>query len=209
MARIQTDSWPVLPADELSRPVVFVVDMINGFIKEGALADPGIQACLAPLVTLLEELKLPAVFIRDAHDPQAREFEAFPVHCLRGDTESEIVSELQKYADCIVEKNSTNAFLAPEFQKLLPELEMYEDWIVTGCCTDICVMQFALCLQGWLNQNNLKGRRVIVPVSCVDTYEAPGHNAKSYNESAFSLMELAGIHVVSRIALENEKEKVI
>ena len=209
MARIQTDPWPVLPAGELSRPVVFVVDMINGFIKEGALADSGIQACLAPLVTLLEELKLPAVFIRDAHDPQAREFEAFPVHCLKGDTESEIVSELQKYADRIVEKNSTNAFLAPEFQKLLPELEMYEDWIVTGCCTDICVMQFALCLQGWLNQNNLKGRRVIVPVSCVDTYEAPGHNAKSYNEAAFSLMELAGIHVVSRIALENEKKKVI
>lgn len=54
MARLNHDAYPVLDHTSLVSPVVFVVDMVNGFVKEGALADPAIAKCIAPIETLLK-----------------------------------------------------------------------------------------------------------------------------------------------------------
>ena len=72
--------------------------------------------------------------------------------------------------------------------------------MIVGCCTDICVLQFALSLKGYINQNDL-GIEVIVPKNQVATFDAPGHSAKDYGHWALKLMANAGIHVVN-----NEEE---
>lgn len=202
MARVHEHTKQALNIGELHDPIVFVVDMINGFIKEGALHDEAIMACAAPIQALLKELDCRRIFIADAHPPKTREFIAYPAHCVIGTKESEIIAELQPYAETLFHKNSTNAFTCADMSAFLhEEIDRYRDIIITGCCTDICIMQFALCLNAWLNEHNKESMRVIIPMDCVDTYHIEGvHDA--YKENAFALnnMKANGIEVVSTIA---------
>lgn len=201
MARLNHDAYPVLDHTSLVSPVVFVVDMVNGFVKEGALADPAIAKCIAPIETLLKSCTpVQTIFVNDTHEPDAAEFASFPPHCLKGSQEAQVVDELQPYVTTVLEKNAISAAMAPGFFELLANLPEKVDLIVTGCCTDLCVLQLALPLQAWINQNNRKGMRVILPVDCVETYGIPGvHEAQSWNEMALANMAANGIEVVSSI----------
>lgn len=203
MARINEEKYPILKANELVNPVLFVVDMVNGFVKEGALADPAIGACSQPIARLIEALHSRVIFVNDTHEEDAAEFQSFPVHCLRGSREAQVVDELLPYADEVLEKNCISAAAAPGFAKILESLPDKCDLIVTGCCTDLCVLQLALPLKSWISQNNRKGCRVIVPINCVETYEIPDvHDAKFWNEAALANMAANGIRVVSKIVLD-------
>ena len=51
----------------------------------------------------------------------------------------------------IIEKNSTNGFFAMD----IADYAYLDNFIVVGCCTDICVYQFVLALKTYFNQNNL------------------------------------------------------
>ncbi|MEY8467891.1 cysteine hydrolase family protein [Faecalibaculum rodentium] len=105
-----------IQAADLKQPVLFVVDMINGFAKQGALADPAISDAAPNIRKLIQSLNAPTWFVADEHDWNAREFDAFPPHCLKNTEESDIIDEL---ADCVehrIPKNSTNTFFAPDFR---------------------------------------------------------------------------------------------
>lgn len=115
MARINEEKYPILKANELVNPVLFVVDMVNGFVKEGALADPAIGACSKPIAQLIEALHSRVIFVNDTHEEDAAEFQSFPVHCLRGSREAQVVDELLPHADEVLEKNAS-------VQRLLPDL---------------------------------------------------------------------------------------
>lgn len=184
--------------------ILFVVDMINGFCKKGVMADPNIMNIVPPIADLCE-MMLPmkmTYFITDCHGENDIEFKSFPKHCLKGTEESKVVDELQKYVEqgFVIEKNSTNAFHSFKnkegFFKHCPE-----KIIITGCCTDICVMQFAISLKTFLNSMNLE-KQVIVPIDCVDTYDAPYHKANLRNEDALTFMKEAGIEIVYNIDLQ-------
>lgn len=183
--------------NDLRKPIVFVVDMINGFTKEGALADRRILEIAPAIKSLLDKVR-PSIFICDSHDLDAREFDAFPVHCIKNTIESQVIEELKQYVKRIVYKNSTNAFFAPEMQKLIhEELEKYSDIIVVGCCSDICVMQFALSLNTYLNENQMCDKRVIVPINMVETYHIEGvHSNMKWNEVACDIMLTNAIEVI-------------
>lgn len=46
MARVSEtflNSYQAMQMDKLQKPIIFVVDMINGFVKEGALHDEAIH----------------------------------------------------------------------------------------------------------------------------------------------------------------------
>lgn len=201
MARIETDAMPVLSETDIHDPVIFVVDMVNGFAKAGALADPAIADISPNIRSLITQLECTAVFVCDSHPPHTREFEAYPPHCIIGSDEAQIVDELKDLAAVVLKKNSTNTYVAPEFQDWLASHgSTYKDWIITGCCTDLCVLQFALSLQAWMNEHNRTDQRVIVAASCVDTYDIPGvHDAAFWNETALANMAANGITVVSKI----------
>ncbi|WP_300941330.1 cysteine hydrolase family protein [uncultured Dubosiella sp.] len=184
---------------QLNKPIVFVVDMTNGFVKEGALSDPAIAQIVPDIKRLIQ--RYDNLFICDAHTKDAREFQAYPAHCLKGSSESQVISELEKFAKDVIEKNSTNTFMAPAFQERLDALmETYRDLVITGCCTDLCVLQFALSLQSYLNQKDDHDHRVVVFEPCVDTYDVPQIHEKAFwNEWALANMEANGICVVKQV----------
>lgn len=204
MARVQksfSNEYPSIDRKDLHKPIVFVVDMVNGFIKEGAMHDPAILDICPPIVDVMKGNEHNVIFVRDAHPKQTREFLCYPQHCVHGTSESEVIKELQPYVYEEMCKNSTNAFVCPDFQEFLEtRIYDYQDFILTGCCSDICIMQFALCLNAWLNEHNEDDKRVIVAMDCIDTYHIDNvHDAFMHNESSIKNMAGNGILVVSHI----------
>lgn len=178
--------------------LVVVVDMINGFTREGDLKSERIKSIINPIVALVKnanEQNIDVIAFSDNHSTDCPEFAAFPPHCLKGSSESRLVEELELAGlHTIFPKNSTNAFLAPEFQHYL-ENRTYENFIIAGNCTDICVLQFATTLKAYFNENN-KMVRVMVPKNLVETYDAPNHPAEELNKIGLYLLELNGVEIV-------------
>ena len=90
--------------------LLVVVDMVNGFIKEGVMSSKNIEHIIPRIKALVEKTKKSnegVAFIKDTHTPESLEFKKFPVHCLKGTSESELVSELKPYEDTYEEKLSS------------------------------------------------------------------------------------------------------
>ena len=68
--------------------------------------------------------------------------------------------------------------------------------MVTGCCTDICVMQFVLTLKAAWNQAD-RPVEIIVPRQLVETYDAPGHSGELMGGAALVSMLGNGVRVVN------------
>lgn len=179
-----------------------IVDMINGFVREGALKSPRAEALIPEIARLsraCDELGITKVAFADCHTTLSPEFDSYPEHCLGGTSESEVVDEIKEIGGYIlVPKNSTNGFLEEEFQKWLKQNPQINTFIVTGVCTDICVQQFAITLKTWFNAQNKKSR-VIVPVNTVDTYDLGIHEAELINIMALYNMNINGIELVADV----------
>ena len=184
------------------KKMVFVIDMINGFCKEGALADPNIMGIVPELHDFLEKYDGIKVQVRDCHDNNSLEFYEFPPHCVVDTKECEVIDELKDVLTDAVDfpKNSTCALFAPGMMEYL-EKEKPNEIVVTGCCTDICVLNFVTALKNFFNQNDINCN-IIVYKELVDTYNAPNHNKNVFNAMAFTLMEQSGAKVQDYV---NEK----
>lgn len=189
------------------RELLVVVDMVNGFVKSGALADPYIGHIIKPIEELIKEFKdskdKDVIFIRDAHIPGCAEFKKFPEHCIDGTWESEIVDELKPYSldSRIYKKNSRSTFTLQSFRNDLDKMRIkgiLEKVIATGCCTDLCVLDLAVPLANYFDQMN-DNREVIVLQDAVETYDAPWHNRDEYNDMAFKIMNQEGIRLVKTL----------
>ncbi len=82
--------------------VVRVVDMLRGFLEEGHNLYCGDDARkIIPSVQALLERELDrgskVFYICDTHKPDDLEFQMFPVHCIEGTVESEVIPELEPY----------------------------------------------------------------------------------------------------------------
>ena len=136
MARVSEaflKQYESIKVSELKKPIVFVVDMIYGFIHEGALHDNAINDITPNIISLIEREAYRNVFVCDAHPPKTREFHAYPQHCVKGRKESEVIEELVPFIHETMYKNSTNAFTSPDFQLFLKKrIQRYQDIIITG-----------------------------------------------------------------------------
>lgn len=195
---------PTIRLEDLQRKqtALIMVDMINGFVREGALKSPRVE-CLIPEITKLsktcDELQITKLAFADSHTEASPEFDAYPTHCMIGTSEGEMVDELKEIGGyTLIPKNSTNGFLEEEFLKWLKENEYITTFIITGDCTDICVQQFAVTLRTWFNMQNKKAR-VIVPVNTVETYDLGLHDGDLMNIVALYNMMINGIEVVARV----------
>lgn len=201
------DMLEKLPSVRLSdlqpdKTALVIVDMINGFVREGALKSPRAEE-LIPGITRLskacDKLQISKIAFADCHTDESPEFDSYPEHCLGGTSESEIVDEIKETGGyTLIPKNSTNGFLEEEFQNWLKKNQDLDTFIVTGVCTDICVQQFAITLKTWFNAMNRKSR-VIVPVSMVDTYDLGVHDAELTNVMALYNMSINGVELVTDI----------
>jgi len=153
---------------------LLVIDMLNGFLKPGHNLYCGDQAReIIPNVQNLIEEHLKngdkVFFICDNHEPNDLEFKMFPVHCVKGSEETNIISELVDYSspESIILKRRYSALFETDLKQKLEKLNPGKI-ILSGVCTDICVMHSAS------DFRNLD-YEVEVPVDCVATFDQEAH----------------------------------
>ena len=184
--------------------MLIVVDMVNGFVREGVLHDEKIASVIPRQIELIKEAKTRGdliVFIKDTHDENAVEFRRFggTKHCVRGTSEANLVDELLPFEndeDTIsIEKNSTSFMEAPEFRNLIAGLQNVERVDVVGCCTDICDFNGTMGLANYFDQEN-RNVEINVHTDGVATYAQDAR--KNYVDAAYLLMEQQGIQLVKK-----------
>lgn len=180
--------------------ILIVVDMLKGFIDEGPLADPSIRKIVPANIKIVRQFideHKPVLYFQDAHTQDALEFENYPPHCLKDTKESELIDELKVYEDKMIkiEKNTSNGFFASAFQQYLKDHPELEKITLIGCCTDICVLNFAITMKTYC-QTIGKPITIIVLQNAVDTFGLPGHDKQLYHDSALGMMRGAGIQVI-------------
>lgn len=186
-----------------ARELLIVIDMVNGFVKEGALAAPSIMRVVPRQKELLKEAlesnNTGIIFIRDSHPENAIEFKTYGPHCIEGTKETEVIDELKYYEQYAKEylKNSTNLMYAPNFMEDLLKYNNLEKLRLMGCLSEVCVENGAIGLRTFLDQHN-KGTEVYVHADAIDTFDAPGHDAKEATDEAIKRIQANGIKILGR-----------
>ena len=187
---------------KIYKGMLIVVDMVNGFVREGVMADSYIEHIIPEQIRLIKEFlqkEEGIAFVKESHSKDCMEFKTFPEHCVKGTSEAELVDELKPFEkDALVYlKNSTSAMFAKNFLRDIDEMINLRNVVITGCCTDICDLNLAIPLKNYFNEYN-REVDIYVPENAVETYDAPNHNRDEYNEMAFKLMNQSGIKLVKR-----------
>ena len=155
---------------------VLVVDLVRGFMEPGHNLYCGADArrIIAPVQDLLRRETADGasvLFISDRHRPDDREFELFPVHCVIGTAETEIIPELAAWVDAaganVVPKNRYSGFYNTDLADRLAALAP-DRIIVCGVCTDICVLHT-------VSDARNRDYAVTVPPDCVASFDADAH----------------------------------
>lgn len=199
------ESVPILHMENLNydKTCLVIMDMVEGFINIGILSSPRVKD-LIPNITNLQkkcnDKKIYTLAFADKHTKDSVELNFRPEHCLEDTQECEIAKEISNLTvDKVIYKNSTNGFVNKEFNDWIGKYEnAFDNYIVVGDCTDICVSQFVITLKAYFNEKN-KASRIIVPIDCVDTYDLGVHNADLMN--LFSLYQMIdnNVEVVKEI----------
>ena len=185
------------------KELLITIDMVNGFVKEGPLAAPSIKRIVPRQIELLKEAKkrddVEIAFVRDAHTPNAIEFNTYPKHCLKGSYESELIDELKEFEEDSVTylKNSTNLIFVPKIQEDLLKLYSLQKVRLMGCLSEVCVLNGAIGLRTFFDEHN-KNVEVMVHADAIDTYSTPSHDADEITEKALQDMESNGIKILRK-----------
>lgn len=196
--QLELNNKPVLLPATLAgkKNMLVVVDMVRGFCEEGALADKRCMRIVPAITSLIERLpQADLIFVRDTHTEKSAEFSAFPPHCVG--RESELIDAFSRYRGTHVCKNSTNGFV--QLLGARSNLMDYDNILITGVCTDICVLQLALSLRAYISEFDGHGN-VVVFTDAVETYHNGVHDADLYNLTALKLMEQSGVLVFKKLA---------
>ena len=189
---------------KMYKKCLIVVDMVNGFVREGVLHDNSIANIIPTQIKLIKETLAYGglvIFIKDTHNKDSKEFKRFgnTHHCIKGTKEAELVDELIPYEGLVntisIEKNSTSFMEAPDFRKVVKNLDNVEEYGICGCCTDICVVNGAI---GLANYNDQWNRDVTIKAykDAIATY---GEDVReNYIDAAYLLMEQQGIQLVKK-----------
>jgi nicotinamidase-related amidase len=196
---------------------VFSADMVVGFCQKGALASERVGNLVDPVVSLFQRCHdvgiREFVLLQDTHDENTPEFDAWPVHCVRGTEESDTVAELASlpFANelTVIPKNSLAPGFGTVFETWLDDHPKLTTAVVVGNCTDLCVYQLAMHLRLRANALNLKPFEVMIPADCVDTYDLPAaiaaesgafpHPGEFFHEVFLYHLGLNGVRVVQSL----------
>ncbi|MGM9531615.1 isochorismatase family protein [Intestinibacter sp.] len=197
------DNLPIenLADYDLSKTALFIVDINNGFAKEGALYSDRIKSLITPIyefVKPLEEKLNKIIAFTDTHDKNSVELNSYPAHCLVDTEECKVVDELLDIKNLeIIPKNSTNGFFAMDVNIL----DDIDNVVVVGDCTDICIYQFAVTLKAYFNEKNIN-KNIVVPMNLVDTYDIPFvHPGDLLNIVFLNSMVQNGVKLIKKFSL--------
>ena len=154
---------------------VIVVDMVRGFLEPGhnlycgdesRKIIPNVQALLRREKNAGSEI----VFVCDHHLADDLEFRMFPVHCVIGTEEPEVIPELAEFVTeaNIVPKNRYSGFFNTDLEGRLAEKHP-EKVIICGVCTDICVMHTT-------SDARNRDYDVEIPADCVASFDPEAHH---------------------------------
>lgn len=198
---------------DAARTALIVVDVIEGFAHAGAMASPRVAALVDPVADTIRRCGaagMQVVTVADTHTPDSVELQTYPSHCLRGTDEPHLCASVAAAAATLppdrythIDKNSTNAFVDPAFTHWREAHPACDTYVVVGDCTDICVMHFALTAKTWHNAHD-RPLRVLIPLSLVDTYDAPGHPAAAANAMALWFMQSNGVEMFRGLAAQED-----
>ena len=151
---------------------LLVVDMLVGFLEPGhdLYCGDDSRKIIPNVKRLIETERVrgsEVLFICDTHDPDDPEFQMFPVHCVRGTEEAEVIQELSEYAGEKIRKRRYSAFFDTDLGQRL-EKQKPEKVIICGVCTDICVMHTAADARN-------RDYQVEIPTDCVATFNPDAH----------------------------------
>lgn len=192
---------------------IYIVDMNNGFVNFGAMANPKYNDLVPEQVKLVNKIRKEnglVNFILEGHNDDALEFKNYPKHCVLGTDEAKLIPELIKEQDKentkTYYKNCINGMLNRDLQDDIKNLKKLREIIVAGVCTDLCVMDFARTYLRYLDQIN-KETKLFVVKKATDTFDAPGHDREEWTDIAYKVMAQAGAIVVDDINELEQKEK--
>lgn len=154
--------------------IVLVIDMVKGFLEPGHnlyCGDdsrniiPRVHELLAREQAIGSEI----IFISDHHDPDDLEFEMFPVHCVKGTDEPNVIPELAEFVTetNVIPKNRYSGFFNTSLDSRLAA-GAPDKIIICGVCTDICVMHTA-------SDARNRDYKVEVPSDCVASFDVDAH----------------------------------
>ena len=170
--------------------VVIVVDMLRGFLEESHPLYCGAEArkIIPNVQKLLKDMQAKGaniIYLADTHDPDDKEFQMFPAHCVRGTVESEIIPELSDYPGDVIPKRRYSGFYDTDLENRLVEIRPqafgksfsknrgmgdfpHEEVAVVGVCTDICVMYTVADLRN-------RDYPVVIYADCVASFDEEAH----------------------------------
>ena len=198
--------------DEVEK-VLYNIDMNNGFVNFGPMANPKYNDLTAEQLKLIEKMRKEkgiVNFILEGHNEDALEFKTYPKHCILGTEEADLIPELITYQDnpntYTFYKNCINGMLNLKVGQQLKRLKNLREIIYSGVCADLCVMDFARTNARFLDQIN-KGVKLFAVKSTIDTFDAPNHNREEWLNIAYKVMEQAGIEIVENVDHLMQREK--
>jgi len=154
--------------------VVLVIDMVRGFLEPGHNLYCGDDSrSIIPSVRSLlkreQEAGSDIIFVSDHHLPDDLEFQIFPVHCVIGTEEPEVIQELSGYVtdSNVISKNRYSGFFNTDLEQRLARINPGKI-IIRGVCTDICVLHTT-------SDARNRDYTVEVPADCVATFNPDAH----------------------------------
>lgn len=194
--------FPIALADydlAARRPGLVVVDEVKGFCAPGCgpLAPPGQDAMVDRMVAETDALARrfaergrPILAFQDTHTPGVPE-PPYPPHCEAGSGQEELIDELAWLEDyehaLLLRKDCINGYVGA----IHPTTgrNAVRDWVnrrrldtivVTGICTDVCVMDFVLTMLSVRNHGLTPSLTdiVVLEPACA-TYDLPREAAEA------------------------------
>jgi len=152
--------------------ILIVVDMQNDFVTGslGSKAAEDIVEDVKDMVLEYKKLGYPVIFTRDTHSKNylnKKEAEKLPVeHCIKGSYGWQIVDSLNTEGFRVVNKNTFGSKKLPnvvvqELKNWIKAngkgngLEVLDEIVIVGLCTDICVISNAIILKSALPEINI------------------------------------------------------
>ena len=116
---------------DLDKTGLFIVDMNNGFAKEGALYSDRIKSLINPIhefVKPLENKLNKIIAFTDTHEEDSVELLSYVPHCLSGSDECKVVDELLDIKNLeIIPKNSTVIQAGDNITLSLPAINLPDE----------------------------------------------------------------------------------
>lgn len=195
------------------RKALYMIDMNNGFVNFGNMANPKYNELVNEQLKLINKFRKEnqlVNFVLEGHTTDSIEFDSYPFHCVLGTKEAELIPEFideqNKENTRTYYKNSINGMLNRNLQDDIKSQDNLNEIVIGGVCADLCVMDFARTFSRYLDEINRRAK-IFVVENTIDTYDSLEHNREEWMDIAKKVMIQAGIIMVPNIEELERKEK--